>query len=169
MPRMPNFLIFMVDQLAGTMFADGPAAFLHVPVLRRLSDEVVNFSNAYCPSPLCAPARAGFMSGQLPSRTGVYDNAAEFASGIPTFAHDLIREALKMTGIVSGVELTTAADLPAGIGLGSSSSLTVGVLHALYALKGEWHAADDLARRACQIEIERLGWSAARVLRWMPR
>ena len=43
--------------------------------------------NAYTASPLCAPGRASFMSGQLPSRTGVYDNAAEFkASAIPTYA-----------------------------------------------------------------------------------
>jgi choline-sulfatase len=49
----------------------------------------VRFANAYTASPLCAPARASFMSGQLPSRTRVYDNAAEFASDIPTFAHHL--------------------------------------------------------------------------------
>lgn len=71
--------------------------------------------------------------------------------------HDLIREALRMAGISSGIELTTIADLPAGIGLGSSSSLTVGVLNALYALKGERRSPDDLARRACQIEIDVLG------------
>ena len=47
------------------------------------------FENAYSNSPLCAPARATFMSGLLPSRTGVYDNAAEFRSSIPTFAHYL--------------------------------------------------------------------------------
>jgi choline-sulfatase len=51
----------------------------------------VRFANAYTASPLCAPARAAFMSGQLPSRTGVYDNAAEFRSDIPTFAHHLRR------------------------------------------------------------------------------
>ncbi|MGB0905211.1 MAG: choline-sulfatase, partial [Mangrovicoccus sp.] len=47
--------------------------------------------NAYTASPLCAPGRASFMSGQLPSSTGVYDNAAEFASAIPTYAHHLRR------------------------------------------------------------------------------
>ena len=49
------------------------------------------FESAYCASPLCSPSRASFMSGLLPSRTRVYDNAAEFASGIPTFAHHLRR------------------------------------------------------------------------------
>ena len=87
----PNILIFMVDQLAGPFFPDGPADWLHAPNLRALSARSVRFANAYTASPLCAPARAAFMSGQLPSRTGVYDNAAEFRSDIPTFAHHLRR------------------------------------------------------------------------------
>ena len=85
----PNILILMVDQLNGTLFPDGPAAWLHTPHLRALAARSARFANSYCPSPLCAPARAGVMSGQLPSRTRVYDNAAEFASDIPTFAHHL--------------------------------------------------------------------------------
>ena len=87
----PNILILMVDQLNGTLFPDGPADWLHVPNLRRLAERSVRFANAYTASPLCAPGRASFMSGQLPSRTGVYDNAAEFASDIPTYAHHLRR------------------------------------------------------------------------------
>ena len=87
----PNILVLMVDQLAGTLFPDGPAPFLHVPHLRALAARSARFANAYCASPLCAPARASFMSGLLPSRTGVYDNAAEFAADIPTFAHHLRR------------------------------------------------------------------------------
>jgi choline-sulfatase len=85
----PNFLILMVDQLTGTLFQDGPADWLHAPNLRALAKKSVRFQNAYTASPLCAPARASFMCGRLPSRTGVYDNAAEFASDIPTFAHHL--------------------------------------------------------------------------------
>ncbi|NDR58124.1 choline-sulfatase [Aliiruegeria sabulilitoris] len=87
----PNILIFMVDQLNGTLFPDGPVEWLHVPNLRRLSENAVRFENCYTGSPLCAPGRAAFMSGQLPSRNGVYDNAAEFRSDIPTFAHHLRR------------------------------------------------------------------------------
>ncbi len=87
----PNILILMVDQLTGTLFEDGPAAFLHAPNLRKLADRSVRFANAYTASPLCAPARAAFMSGALPRRTRVYDNAAEFASDIPTYAHHLRR------------------------------------------------------------------------------
>jgi len=87
----PNFLILMVDQLTGTLFDDGPAPWLHVPHLRALAARSTRFGQAYTASPLCAPARASFMTGQLPSRTGVFDNAAEFPSSLPTFAHHLRR------------------------------------------------------------------------------
>jgi choline-sulfatase len=89
MSRRPNLLIIMVDQLNGTLFPDGPAPFLHAPHLAALAARSARFGNCYTASPLCAPARASFMSGQLPSRTRVYDNAAEFASSIPTYAHHL--------------------------------------------------------------------------------
>ena len=91
MTSKPNFLIIMVDQLNGTFFPDGPADWLHTPNLKRLASNSVRFKNAYTASPLCAPGRASFMSGQLPSQNGVYDNAAEFSSTIPTYAHHLRR------------------------------------------------------------------------------
>ncbi|CUI50834.1 choline-sulfatase [Cognatishimia activa] len=87
----PNILILMVDQLTGTLFPDGPADWLHTPNLKKLAERSTRFSNAYCASPLCGPSRASFMAGQLPSKTGVYDNAAEFRSDIPTYAHHLRR------------------------------------------------------------------------------
>ncbi|WP_417261480.1 choline-sulfatase [Celeribacter sp.] len=89
--QSPNILILMVDQLNGTLFPDGPADWLHAPNLKRLAARSTRFANSYTGSPLCAPGRASFMSGQLPSRTRVYDNAAEFASDIPTYAHHLRR------------------------------------------------------------------------------
>ena len=91
MTKRPNILILMVDQLTGTLFEDGPADFLHAPNLKKLATQSVRFANSYTASPLCAPARAAFMSGALPRRTRVYDNAAEFASDIPTYAHHLRR------------------------------------------------------------------------------
>jgi len=91
MTDRPNILIFMVDQLNGTLFPDGPAEWLHAPNLRRLAARATRFANAYTASPLCAPGRASFMSGLLPSRSRVYDNAAEFSADIPTFAHHLRR------------------------------------------------------------------------------
>ena len=89
MNARPNILIIMVDQLNGTLFPDGPADFLHTPHLKALAARSARFTNNYTASSLCAPGRASFMSGQLPSRTRVYDNAAEFASDIPTYAHHL--------------------------------------------------------------------------------
>ena len=96
----PNILILMVDQLNGTFFPDGPAAFLKTPNLKALAARSARFANCYTASPLCAPARASFMSGCLPSRTRVYDNAAEFASDIPTYAHHLRRAGYR--AILSG-------------------------------------------------------------------
>jgi choline-sulfatase len=87
----PNILILMVDQLNGTLFPDGPADWLHASNLKKLAARSVRFQNCYTASPLCAPGRASFMSGQLPSVTGVYDNAAEFPSSLPTYAHHLRR------------------------------------------------------------------------------
>ncbi len=85
----PNILIVMVDQLSGTFFPDGPAEWLHAPHLKALAARSARFANTYTASPLCAPGRGGFMSSMLPSRTGIYDNAAEFRADIPTFAHHL--------------------------------------------------------------------------------
>lgn len=87
----PNILIFMVDQLNGTFFPDGPADWLHAPNIKKLAARSTRFKNAYTASPLCAPGRASYMSGQLPSTTGIYDNAAEFPSSIPAYAHHLRR------------------------------------------------------------------------------
>jgi len=79
-------------------------------------------------------------------------------SEVDKVQHELVREAMKMTGIKEGVEIHTLADIPAeGTGLGSSSSVTVGILNVLYAYKGEQVPAQTLAEQACQIEIEILG------------
>jgi len=65
---------------------------------------------------------------------------------------------MKMTGVLSGVEITTLADIPsAGSGLGSSSAVTVGLLHALFAYQGIQVSAYELAERACAIEIDYCG------------
>jgi D-glycero-alpha-D-manno-heptose-7-phosphate kinase len=72
--------------------------------------------------------------------------------------HELIREAMRKTGVTKGVEITTLADIPAeGSGLGSSSSLTVCLLHALYLHTGKLISVETLAREACEIEIDVLG------------
>ena len=67
--------------------------------------------------------------------------------------HPLVREALKLVGITDGIEIVSMADIPAGSGLGSSSSFTVGLLNALYAYTGHLKSAEELAQTACHIEI----------------
>lgn len=82
----------------------------------------------------------------------------EIVSRVADIEHELVREAMLMTGVTGGVEITTLADIPSsGSGLGSSSAVTVGLLHALYAYTGRQVSAEELADGACRIEIERCG------------
>ncbi len=82
----------------------------------------------------------------------------EIVDCVDEIQHELIREAMRKTGVTQGVEITTLADIPAhGSGLGSSSCVTIGVLNALYAYQGISKTAEDLAGEACEIEIEVLG------------
>ncbi len=79
----------------------------------------------------------------------------EMVDTVDEIQHELIREALRKTGITSGVEITTMGDIPsAGTGLGSSSTVTVGSLNAMYSFLGEIVPAERLAQEACEIEID---------------
>jgi D-glycero-alpha-D-manno-heptose-7-phosphate kinase len=81
----------------------------------------------------------------------------EIRSDVASIEHGLIREAMRMTQVERGVEVTLLSDIPSeGSGLGSSSSFTVGLLNAFYAFRGEQVPAERLAREACEIEIGRL-------------
>jgi D-glycero-alpha-D-manno-heptose-7-phosphate kinase len=71
--------------------------------------------------------------------------------------HPLIRESLRLLGMDDPLEINYVADLPGRTGIGSSSSFTVGLLHALHALKGETASAETLAREAIHVERERVG------------
>ncbi len=82
----------------------------------------------------------------------------EIVDSVDEIKHDLVREAMKTTRITSGVEITTLADVPSeGSGLGSSGSVTVGLLNALYTFRGDVQPAERLAEEASEIEIERCG------------
>ncbi|MET0426945.1 MAG: choline-sulfatase [Microvirga sp.] len=85
----PNILVVMADQLSPAFLPIHGFDFVKAPNITRLAERGVVFDSAYCNSPLCSPSRAVFMTGALPSRTGVYDNAAEFHADIPTWAHHL--------------------------------------------------------------------------------
>ncbi len=82
----------------------------------------------------------------------------EDVESVKDVAHPLVREALGMLDIQGGIEIASMADIPSrGSGLGSSSSYTVAVLHALYAYQNQYVSKDTLARQACEIEIDRCG------------
>jgi choline-sulfatase len=89
MPLQPNILMLMADQLAPAALPAYGNRIARTPHLDRLAEHSVVFTSAYCNSPLCAPSRFSFMSGRLPAAIGAYDNAAEFAAQVPTFAHYL--------------------------------------------------------------------------------
>ena len=79
----------------------------------------------------------------------------EIVSDVSEIQHQLVREAMKKVGINRGVEITTLADVPSeGSGLGSSSSITVGLLNALYHYAGRQVTLEQIAREACEIEID---------------
>lgn len=85
----PNILIIQADQCAAPALPTYGHPVVKAPNIMALGEGGVVFDNAYCNSPLCAPSRFSMLTGQLPSRTGVYDNASEMPSQIPTFAHYL--------------------------------------------------------------------------------
>ena len=86
-PDRPNLLILMADQLTARALRAYGGSVARTPHLDALAAQGVVFESFYCNSPLCAPSRFSFLAGQLPSRIGAYDNAAEFAAAVPTFAH----------------------------------------------------------------------------------
>ena len=82
----------------------------------------------------------------------------EEARSVERIRHPLVREAMRLLEIKGGVEITSIADIPArGTRLGSSSSFTVGLLHVLHAYAERYTSAEQLAREACVIELERCG------------
>lgn len=82
----------------------------------------------------------------------------ELVDDIDELEHELVRECLRYTDITCGVEITTMADIPSeGSGLGSSSTVTVGLLNAMYAYLGTPVDSETLAKAACEIEINILG------------
>ena len=84
-------------------------------------------------------------------------SSKEIVSRVEDLQHELVRETLHMTGVRGGVEITTLSDIPSsgGSGLGSSSAVTVGLLQALFTYQGRQLTAEELADRACAIEIDR--------------
>ncbi|WP_339489183.1 choline-sulfatase [Pseudomonas sp. EL_65y_Pfl2_R95] len=86
----PNILFIMADQMAAPILPLHDAdSQIKMPNLMQLAESAVVFDSAYCNSPLCAPSRFTLVSGQLPSKIGAYDNAADLPGDVPTYAHYL--------------------------------------------------------------------------------
>jgi D-glycero-alpha-D-manno-heptose-7-phosphate kinase len=81
---------------------------------------------------------------------------SETVKSVDQLRHRIFRTALQMTGLKSGLELHSLADVPANTGLGSSSSFTVALLNGLHAFKREFVPAEVLAQEACRLEIDEL-------------
>lgn len=81
----------------------------------------------------------------------------EIVDRVEDIKHKIFREALSMVAVDGGIELVSIADVPANCGLGTSSSFTVALLNALYTYKRDFVTQKQLADKACEIEIERLG------------
>lgn len=88
--KRPNILYIMADQMAAPMLhMYNDKSVIQTPNLDALAKDGVVFESAYCNSPLCAPSRFTMVTGQLPSRIGGYDNAADLPADTPTYAHYL--------------------------------------------------------------------------------
>ena len=82
----------------------------------------------------------------------------ELVDSLDDLQHELVRESMRLAGIAGQLELSTMGDIPSeGSGLGSSSTVTVGCLNALYTYQGEPRTPAQLAEHACRVEIEALG------------
>ncbi len=98
------------------------------------------------------------VNARFDERVRVSYSKMEIVDDFEALEHELVREAMRLTGVTSGVEITTIADIPSrGTGLGSSSTVTVGLLNALHRFAGREVSAAQLADEACQIEIDLLG------------
>lgn len=89
------------------------------------------------------------------NRIQIKYSKTELVDVIDDIEHPIVRTALNRFGL-TGIDINSIADIPAGTGLGSSSSYTVGLLHALYGFIGKRVSAKQLAREACEIEITNL-------------
>ncbi len=95
------------------------------------------------------------VSKQFDGRVIVSYSETEIVKRVKDIRNNLVREALKLTGVDSGIHITSISDIPSeGTGMGSSSAYVVGLLNALYAYQGKHVNAERLAREACKIEID---------------
>ena len=136
MSTKPNIVIIQADQLAPQFLAAYGHRLVKTPAIDKLAEEGVVFDAAYTNSPLCAPSRFVMMSGRLPSSISAWDNAADFSSEIPTFAHYLAAEGYRTC--LSGKMHFIGPDQLHGYG----ERLTTDVYPADYTWHPEWDRPD---------------------------
>jgi choline-sulfatase len=133
----PNIVLIMADQLAPHFTGAYGHRSAQTPHLDALARRGMRFDAAYCNSPLCAPSRCSFMSGQLVSRIKTYDNASEFPASVPTFAHYL--NALGYRTCLSGKMHFVGPDQL----LGFAERLTTDVYPADFAWTPDWQKPEE--------------------------
>jgi len=133
----PNIVIIMADQLAPHFCGAYGHPVAKTPNMDALAERGMRFDAAYCNSPLCAPSRFAFMSGQLISRIAAYDNASEFRATIPTFAHYL--KALGYRTCLSGKMHFVGPDQKHGF----QDRVTTDIYPADFAWTPDWEAPDE--------------------------
>ena len=130
--KPPNILVIQADQLNPKMLGAYQNPIAKTPHIDSLSRSGTVFESAYTNFPLCAPSRFSMMSGQLASNIGAYDNAAEFPSSIPTFAHYL--RAMNYQTCLAGKMHFVGADQLHGF----EQRLTTDIYPADFNWTGDW-------------------------------
>lgn len=133
----PNIVVVMADQLAPQFTGAYGHPVARTPHLDALAARGMRFDAAYCNSPLCAPSRFAFMSGQLISRIAAYDNASEFRASVPTFAHYLTM--LGYRTCLSGKMHFIGPDQKHGF----QDRVTTDIYPADFAWTPDWEAPDE--------------------------
>lgn len=133
----PNILVIMADQLAPHFTGCYGNKIAKTPNLDALAEKGMRFDAAYCNSPLCAPSRFAFMSGQLISRIAAYDNASEFRATVPTYAHYL--KALGYRTCLSGKMHFVGPDQKHGF----EDRVTTDIYPSDFAWTPDWEAHDE--------------------------
>ncbi|WP_371226288.1 choline-sulfatase [Roseovarius sp. 2305UL8-3] len=133
----PNIVVVMADQLAPHFTGVYGHGVAKTPHLDALAARGMRFDAAYCNSPLCAPSRFAFMSGQLISRIAAYDNASEFRASVPTFAHYLT--ALGYRTCLSGKMHFVGPDQKHGF----QDRVTTDIYPSDFAWTPDWEAPDE--------------------------
>ncbi len=135
--RRPNIVVLMADQLAPHFTGAYGHGVAKTPHIDALAARGMRFDAAYCNSPLCAPSRFAFMSGQLISRIAAYDNASEFRASVPTFAHYL--RALGYRTCLSGKMHFVGPDQKHGF----QERVTTDIYPSDFAWTPDWEAHDE--------------------------